>query len=141
MDPVQNSYSSVIQKMYNGEMPQSASIFFSDANMTTIHSQITYEVSQYFNTQNVISRQDDRELFLIMKQVFSQTQQHKDQSNKQYISYLNREVVLKSVRIIIPNILQYLGYVKEMQNNYNTFEMTSDQSVNRDILEYSKSSN
>lgn len=140
MDPVKNPYRNIIQKMYNGEIPESAYTFFSDVNMDNIQKQISYEVSVYFQSKNAISRQDDRELFLIMKQAFSQTKQQSNQTTNQYISALNKEVVLTCIRIIIPNIIQYMEYVKEMQNNYNTFEMSSDRSVNRNILEYAKSS-
>ena len=141
MEREKNPYVGVIQKIYNGELPQFAVHFFSDSNMTTIQQQIINEISYYFNRKNLISRQNDYELFVIMKQVYNQVDKPEHKSDAQYVQEMNRDVVLRCIRIIIPNILQYMGYMKDMQDNYNTFYMSSDQQVNRNILEYSKSSN
>ena len=87
------------------------STFFHKNNIDNIHQKIIQKVK--LDLGEVISRQDDTQLHLIMRSIFLQ---HGRETNDimDMINCLNNRVINYSVDKIKENILQYRGYLKDI---------------------------
>lgn len=90
-------------------------LFFSKKNMDNIQNMIRHNV--YLKSENkfIIDRQSDIELEIIMRSIYLQYSPNLQDQITEQIRYLNKLVCDWSVEQIIPEIQQYIGYMKEIE--------------------------
>ena len=90
-------------------------LFFSKQNMNNIQNMIRYNV--YLKTENkfVIDKQSDVELEIIMRSIYLQHSPNLPNKIKEQIEYLNKLICDWAVEQIIPEVQQYVGYLKEIE--------------------------
>ena len=90
-------------------------LFFSKKNMDIIQNNIRYTVYVKTNKRHIIDKQSDIELQIIMRSTYLQYSPNLEYNYKEQIEYLNKLVVDWSVEQIIPQLEQYIGYLKEVE--------------------------
>jgi hypothetical protein len=97
------------------ETTQLNQLYFSKENMNIIQDKIRYQV--YINTEkkHVIGKQSDVELEIVMRSIYLQHSPNLPTQVKEQIKYLNELVCNWCVEKIIPEIYQYMGYLKEVE--------------------------
>jgi hypothetical protein len=90
-------------------------LFFSKKNMEIIQNMIRYNVYEKSEKKFVIDRQSDIELEIIMRSIYLQHSPNLPDKIKQQIEYLNNLVNDWCVEQIIPEVQQYIGYIKEIE--------------------------
>lgn len=86
--------------------------FFSRENADIIHQEIIKRV--YRQTGNVISRQSDTNLEIIMRSIYLQYGKNLPCQIKEQVIELNEEVIKECLKIIVPNIQQTIGYRRDL---------------------------
>ena len=89
--------------------------FFSRKNMTLIQDNIRYNVYLKTDKKHVIGKQSEVELEIIMRSIYLQHSPNLPNQTKEQIKYLNDLVTNWCVEKIIPELYQYLGYLKEVE--------------------------
>lgn len=111
---VQNLNTSIIS---NNHTPTNlSSAYFTTENQEAIQQAIIAEVSRRSSGQYNIGRQNDNELQVIMSSMYYQFGKNRPDGIVEQINELNQLVIEECVRIIIPNIQQHLGYIKDITN-------------------------
>ena len=89
--------------------------FFSKMNTDILHDTIRYRV--YQDTNNVISKQSENELFIVMRSVLLQYGNFRSgyQELKDEILKLNKLVVDYCTKFVSANVLQHTQYVQELE--------------------------
>ena len=97
------------------ETSQLNQLFFSKKNMDNIQNMIRYNV--YLKSENkfIIDRQSDIELEIIMRAIYLQYSPNLPNQITEQIRYLNKLVCDWCVEQIIPEVQQYIGYMKEIE--------------------------
>ena len=97
------------------ETSQLNQLFFSKKNMDNIQNMIRYNV--YLKSENkfIIDRQSDIELEIIMRSIYLQYSPNLPNQITEQIRYLNKLVCDWCVEQIIPEVQQYIGYMKEIE--------------------------
>ena len=90
-------------------------LFFSKKNMEIIQNMIRYNVYEKSEKKFVIDRQSDIELEIIMRSIYLQHSPNLPNKIKEQIQYLNNLVNDWCVEQIIPEVQQYIGYIKEIE--------------------------
>jgi len=92
-----------------------SNIFFSEANTQIIQQTIRYKV--YEKTNLVVDYQSSKELYVIMRSILLQHGNFRVLSTDivNEIQHLNKLVVIYSVKDVSSNVMQYKGYVKDLQ--------------------------
>lgn len=90
-------------------------LFFSKKNMEIIQNMIRYNVYERSEKKFVIGRQSDIELEIIMRSIYLQHSPNLPDKIKEQIQYLNNLVNDWCVEQIIPEVQQYIGYIKEIE--------------------------
>jgi hypothetical protein len=90
-------------------------LFFSKKNMDIIQNNIRYTVYVKTNKKHIIDKQSDIELQIIMRSTYLQHSPNLEYNYKEQIEYLNKLVVDWCVEKIIPQLEQYIGYLKEVE--------------------------
>jgi hypothetical protein len=90
-------------------------LFFSKKNMDIIQNNIRYTVYVKTNKKHIIDKQSDIELQIIMRSMYLQHSPNLEYNFKEQIEYLNKLVVDWCVEKIIPQLEQYIGYLKEVE--------------------------
>lgn len=99
--------------------------YFSKENVNKIQNLIIYEV---FSKENIsIGRQSDIQLQIIMRSIYLSYSKNLMTNIDKQINELNQMVVNEAIKVIIPNIKQYLGYRKDISEPRKV--MTNPQSV------------
>lgn len=90
--------------------------FFSEENIDAIQQTLRYRV--YKRTNKVIDKQSDRELYIVMRSVLLQHANFKVKSNEliNEIHKLNSRVIDYCVGEVSSNVLQYQGYINDLQH-------------------------
>jgi hypothetical protein len=86
--------------------------FFSNDNMERIQREIIQQV--YKVSQKQIGRQSYQELQVIMKSIYLQYGRNLPYDIEEQVLTLNKYVIDESIRIIVPNILQYNKYLEDI---------------------------
>jgi hypothetical protein len=86
--------------------------FFSNDNVERLQRQIIQEVFRVSNKQ--IGKQSYQELQIIMKSMYLQYGRNLPTGIEEQVLVLNKYVVDESVRIIVPNVLQYNKYLEDI---------------------------
>ena len=89
-------------------------IFFSEMNTNTIQDTIRYHVHQ--NTDQVISRQSENELFIIMRSIMLQFANFRTDVDDivNEVKRLNSKVIEYAVSNVTSNVKQHKGYVDDL---------------------------
>jgi len=89
-------------------------IFFSEMNTNTIQDTIRYHVHQ--NTDQVISRQSENELFIIMRSIMLQFANFRTDVDDivDEVKRLNSKVIEYAVSNVTSNVKQHKGYVDDL---------------------------
>jgi hypothetical protein len=90
-------------------------LFFSKKNMDNIQNAIRYNVYIKSDNKFVIDKQSDVELEIIMRSIYLQHSPNLPNKIKEQIEYLNKLVCDWYVGQIIPEVNQYIGYIKEIE--------------------------
>jgi hypothetical protein len=90
-------------------------LFFSKKNMDIIQNNIRYTVYNKTNKKHIIDKQSDIELQIIMRSMYLQHSPNLEYNYTEQIEYLNKLVVDWCVEKIIPQLEQYIGYLKEVE--------------------------
>jgi hypothetical protein len=90
-------------------------LFFSKKNMDIIQNNIRYTVYVKTNKKHIIDKQSDIELQIVMRSMYLQHSPNLEYNYREQIEYLNKLVVDWSVEQIIPQLEQYIGYLKEVE--------------------------
>ncbi len=90
-------------------------LFFSKKNMDIIQNNIRYTVYVKTNKKHIIDKQSDIELQIIMRSMYLQHSPNLEYNYKEQLEYLNKLVVDWCVEKIIPQLEQYIGYLKEVE--------------------------
>jgi hypothetical protein len=90
-------------------------LFFSKKNMDIIQNMVRYNV--YLKSENkfVIDKQSDIELEIIMRSIYLQHSPNLPNKTKEQLEYLNGLVRDWCTEQILPEVNQYLGYLKEIE--------------------------
>jgi hypothetical protein len=97
------------------ETSQLNQLFFSKKNMDIIQNMVRYNV--YLKSENkfVIDKQSDIELEIIMRSIYLQHSPNLPNKTKEQLEYLNGLVRDWCTEQILPEVNQYLGYLKEIE--------------------------
>ena len=89
-------------------------IFFSDMNIKALNDSIRYGV--HLKTEKIISKQSENELYTVMRSIMLQYAnfQVSIENIIDEIKRLNNKVILYCVDNISSNVLQHIGYVKDL---------------------------
>ena len=89
-------------------------IFFSDMNVKALNDSIRYGV--HLKTEKIISKQSDNELYTVMRSIMLQYANFQVSTENiiDEIKRLNNKVILYCVDNISSNVLQHIGYVKDL---------------------------
>jgi primase-polymerase (primpol)-like protein len=90
-------------------------IFFSKKNMEYIQDKIRFNVYEKSNKKFIIDKQSDTELEIVMRSIYLQHSPNLPNKIKEQIEYLDGLVVNWCSEKIIPEVNQYLGYMKEIE--------------------------
>ena len=90
-------------------------LFFSKKNLDIIQNNIRYTVYVKTNKKHIIDKQSDIELQIIMRSMYLQHSPNLEYNYKEQLEYLNKLVVDWCVEKIIPQLEQYIGYLKEVE--------------------------
>ena len=90
-------------------------LFFSKKNMENIQGMIRYNVYIKSEKKFMIDNQSDVELEIIMRSIYLQHSPNLPDKTKEQIKYLNDLVSDWCVSQIIPEVHQYVGYIKEIE--------------------------
>jgi hypothetical protein len=83
--------------------------------MDIIQNMIRYEVWNKTEQKNIIDKQSDIELQIIMRSIYLQHSPNLPNKIKEQIKYLNELVRDWCTEQIIPEVQQYYGYMKEVE--------------------------
>ena len=97
------------------ETTQLNKLYFSKKNMDIIQNNIRYKV--YINTEkkHIIDKQSDIELEIVMRSIYLQHSPNLPNQILEQINYLNELVCNWCSEKIIPELYQYIGYLKEIE--------------------------
>ena len=90
-------------------------IFFSKKNMDIIQNMIRYKVYEKSEKKFVIDKQSDIELEIVMRSIYLQHSPNLPNKIKEQITYLDKLVSDWCVEQILPEVNQYIGYIKEIE--------------------------
>ena len=90
-------------------------LYFSKQNMNNIQDMIRYNAFIKSEKKFVIDKQSDVELEIVMRSVYLQHSPNLPDKTKEQIEYLNKLVSDWCVGQIIPEVNQYIGYIKEIE--------------------------
>lgn len=91
-----------------------SNLYFSEENINNIQNQIRFNV--YKSTGQIIGRQSDTELKIIMRSYYLQYGKNDPNNLKEQILELNSFVLNYSTPKIIDELKQHLGYIQDIQN-------------------------
>ena len=91
--------------------------FFSEQNISALHTNIRYQVWLKTNKQHVIGTQSNEELVLIMRSMYLQYSQNQPKNILNQVMELNKKVLDYSTQKIMTGLTQHLDYVKHINND------------------------
>lgn len=88
--------------------------FFSEENQNIIQNKLRYQVWLQTDKKHVIDKQSHTELQVIMRSIYFQFAQNRDTDIKEQIEELNRRVLEFAVPRVYSNLMQYIGYKRDI---------------------------
>ena len=113
-------YNELIQRqsIYNDDKVSAQ--FFSSQNTDVIQNMIQAHIQQ--KLQHKISRQSDTELFIIMQSIHKQHARNMPTHIQEQVNELNDITVKEASRLITPKLLQYIGYMKDLEKGIEVMD-------------------
>lgn len=109
---VQNLNTNIISS--NKSPTAVSNMYFTTENQEAIQQAIIAEIYRRSGGQYRISRQNDNELQIIMSSMYYQYGKNMPNNVVEQVNELNNLVIEECVKIIIPNVQQHLGYIKDI---------------------------
>ena len=97
------------------ETTQLNQLFFSKANMEIIQNGIRYNVYMKTDKKHIIGKQSEIEIQIIMRSIYLQHSPNLPNQIKEQIKYLNELVINWCTEKVIPEVYQFIGYIKEVE--------------------------
>lgn len=98
-----------------------STLFFSSANVDALHEAIRYGVWQQSNQQEVVGRQSDGELLIIMRSVYlleladaERQSINKPDPTLEQVRYLNAAVLEYAVPFVLKEVAAFKHYIAEV---------------------------
>ena len=98
-------------------------LYFSNNNINLLHEEIQKHV--YFTTNQIIGKQSNSELQIIMKSIYLSNRPKLTDYNNiiNQVKFLNKLVIQECVRIININVLQHKHYIEELNKIPDTMNL------------------
>jgi len=103
--------------------------FFSKGNIQTIQTALQREVLRRSNGKYKIEPQSEKDLLAIMRWVFNNSSRYLPHSVPQQVHELNRLVMAEAIPVLMTEVSQYLGYLRDASQLYDAISRP----VNTDI--------
>lgn len=91
-------------------------IFFSENNINLLQKLLIYQVWIQSNKRYIIAKQSYNELKIIMRSIFLQYSKNQNINLKYQLKKLNEKVLNYSIKNVLTNIEQYLGFKNHISN-------------------------
>ncbi len=132
---VNNNENKIVQNNFQEEMlygiqetSQLNQLFFSRKNLDLIQDSIRYNVYIKSNKKYIIGKQSNREIQIVMRSIYLQQSTNLPTNIKEQIIYLNNLVVNWCVEKIIPEVEQYIGYIRDISYYPNPIDLPKNMS-------------
>ena len=89
--------------------------FFSRDNINIIQDNIRYKVYMNTDKKHIIGKQSEIEIQIIMRSIYLQHSPNLPNQIKEQIKYLNELVINWCTEKVIPEVYQFIGYIKEVE--------------------------
>lgn len=103
-------------------------LYFSRKNLDLIQDMIRYKVYIKSNKKYIIGKQSNREIQIVMRSIYLQQSINLPTNMKEQIIYLNNLVAEWCVEKIIPEVEQYIGYIKDISYYPNPIDLPKNMS-------------
>lgn len=90
--------------------------YFSDENQKIIQNELRRRVWEMSGRKYIIDEQSPTELQIIMRSIYLQYSKNNETNIKEQISELNEHVLDYSTQRVYTNLIQYIGYKKDVSN-------------------------
>jgi len=101
-------------------------LFFSNTNMNALQTGMKNMVANATNGKEIISKQNEIELKVIMRSIYLQYGKNLNEDVIQQVRDLNKKVLNYSVPKILSEIEQYKNYVRDASNLYIPIENSTN---------------
>lgn len=119
-----NEYVYRAASAYRQDVSPLLKLYFSDSNINTIQSQLKSAVKK--NTNVSIDKQNPNELFIVMQYIYSNFARH---CTVDHVQFLNNLTLNELVPMVSSNVLQHIGYMKDISSNYVPMERSVNPSI------------
>ena len=108
--------------------------YFSEFNREQIHSQIISSVQA--KTGQTIDRQNDQDLQVLMKKVYTQMARNQYDNIRPQIEAMNVQVVKEAVPMIVTGVNQHILYMRDISANPVPLDMPKSTSTYGNKMPY-----
>lgn len=115
-------YSELIQRRAEYNDDKVSELFFSSQNIDKIQKMIQMNVYTKTSQQHKISRQSDNELFVLMTGIYSNNSLHLPHHVNEQVDELNALTTDKATQLILPRLLQYIGYMNTLDKRLDILD-------------------
>ena len=115
-------YSELIQRRAEYNDDKVSDLFFSSQNIDKIQKMIQMNVYTKTSKQYKISRQSDSELFILMTGIYSNNSRHLPHHIQEQVDELNELTTIKATQLILPRLLQYIGYMNTLDKRLDVLD-------------------
>ena len=124
-EDIDNDYKSCNNNNLNNLQSESllSSVFFSDQNMNIIQNAIRYKIWLITNKQQIISKQCNIQLNIVMKSIYFQYSKNLNTKIKEQIIELNDKVMNYCVNNIYNNLQQYKTYTNDISSGLKVMDL------------------
>ena len=122
---IDNDYKSCNNNNLNNLQSDSllSTVFFSDDNMNIIQNAIRYKIWILTEKKNIISKQCNIQLNIIMKSIYFQYSKNLNNKIKEQVITLNDKVIDYCTNNVYNNLQQYHNYTKDISSGLNIMEL------------------
>ena len=109
----QDDFKNISKKFIKNKYDKSiiSHIFFNKKNIQIIHQQIIQNIFKISKGKYLIEKQNEDDVLIVMKNIFSKYQYHETKNIKNQIKKLNNLVIEEVTPYIISEINYYYGYL------------------------------
>ena len=115
-------YSELIQRRAEYNDDKVSQLFFSSQNVDKIQKMIQMNIYIKTSKQYKISRQSDSELFILMTGIYSNHSRHLPHHIHEQVDELNELTTDKATQLILPRLLQYIGYMNTLDKRLDVLD-------------------
>ena len=129
-EDIDNSHKSCNNNLNNQQSDSLlSSIFFSEDNVNIIQNAIRYKIWILTDKKNIISKQCNIQLNIVMKSIYFQYSKNLNTKIKEQIITLNDKVTDYCINNIYNNILQYESYTNDISSGLNLMDLPKTESI------------